>query len=125
LKIKKYLIRQHFSDPKFEDPDCLRKRFQTLEFKDILSDLNMTRNEYVNALRMSVKGKCTVFHERRPGNLHTNNYNPGLLLLNGSNMDLTWISGILIYYDLPEINNFFPDAFATIAYILGYLTKVC
>ena len=56
----------------------LRRRFECLDFNDILSDLNMTRNEYINALRMSVKGKYTVFHEQRPENLFTNNYNPGI-----------------------------------------------
>jgi hypothetical protein len=84
-------------DPKLKYPEGLRKRFEKLEFKDILKDLNMTRSEYLNALKMTVKGKYTVFHERRPANLHVNNYNPNLLLLNGSNMDLTWISGILGY----------------------------
>ena len=51
-----------------------------MNFNDILQDMDMTRNEYINALRMSVKGKCTVFHERRPENLFTNNYNPGILI---------------------------------------------
>ena len=92
-KIKKYLIRQHFLDPKFKDPEMLKKRFKTLQFKDVLKDLNLSRSEYLNALRMTVQGKYTVFHERKPANLHINAYNPALLLLNGSNMDMTWISG--------------------------------
>ena len=57
-----------------------RRRFESMNFNDILQDMDMTRNEYINALRMSVKGKCTVFHERRPENLFTNNYNPGILI---------------------------------------------
>ena len=93
LKIKKYLIRQHFIDPKLKDPELLIKRFKTLAFNDVLRDLNLSRSEYLNALRMTVKGKYTVFHERKPANLHINAYNPALLILNGSNMDMTWISG--------------------------------
>ena len=93
MKIKKYLIRQHYVDPKLKDPEKLVNRFKNLEFKDILEDLNMTRKEYLDALRITVKGKYTVFHERRASSLCINNYNPALLLLNGANMDLTWISG--------------------------------
>ena len=61
---------------------------------EILEDLNMTRSTYINALRTSVKGKYTVFHQRSSKCLNINNYNPSLLLLNRANMDLTWISGI-------------------------------
>ena len=83
-------------DPKLKDPEERVKRFKMLDFENILDDLNMERVEYVNALRVMVKGKYTVFHERKASNLHINQYNPGLLLLNGSNMDFTWISGKLM-----------------------------
>ena len=53
----------------------------------------MTREEYLNALRMTIKGKSACFHERRTKNLFINNFNPRMLLLNSANMDLTWISG--------------------------------
>ena len=95
-----------------------------MTFDDILKDLNMTRTEYINALRTTVKGKYSVFHSRRPACLSINNYNPHLLLLNGANMDLTWISGVPSLYNLSGIKICFADAFATISYILGYLTKV-
>ena len=124
LKIKKYLIRQHFIDPKLKDPELLIKRFKTLAFNDVLRDLNLSRSEYLNALRMTVKGKYTVFHERKPANLHINAYNPALLILNGSNMDMTWISGKNFIFRWSWVYVLISDAFATIAYILGYLTKV-
>ena len=94
LKIRKYLIRQQFSDPRLENPDEHIERFKKMSFKDILADLDMTRSTYLNALRTSVKGKYTVFHQRSSTCLNINNYNPSLLLLNRANMDLTWISGI-------------------------------
>ena len=67
--------------------------FKKLDFGEILKDLNMTRETYINALRMTVKGKHQVFHQRQASDLHINQYNPGLLLLNGANMDFTWIAG--------------------------------
>ena len=94
LRIRKYLIRQQFSDPKFKNPDEFIERFKKMSFNEILEDLNMTRSTYINALRTSVKGKYTVFHQRSSKCLNINNYNPSLLLLNRANMDLTWISGI-------------------------------
>lgn len=94
LKIRKYLIRQQYSDPKLNNPDENIERFKKLSFKEILEDLNMTRSTYLDALRTSVKGKYTVFHQRSSSCLNVNNYNPSLLLLNRANMDLTWISGI-------------------------------
>ena len=67
----------------------------------------MTIDDYINALRTEINGKQKVFHERLPKNLNINNYNPTLLMLNNSNMDFTFIN----------------DAFACVAYVLGYLTK--
>ena len=98
LKIRKYLIRQQFSDPRLENPDENIERFKKMSFKDILEDLNMTRSTYLDALRTSVKGKYTVFHQRSSDCLNINNYNPSLLLLNRANMDLTWISGIITLF---------------------------
>ena len=100
MKIKKYLTRQHYVDPKLKDPEENVKRFKKLNFNDILKDLNMSRESYINALRISVNGKHQVFHERKPSDLHINQYNPSLLLLNAANMDFTWISGKLLegYY---------------------------
>ena len=117
-------MRQHFLDPKLKDPEVHMKRFRQLTFDDILKDLNMTKTEYINALRTTVKGKYSVFHSRKPACLLINNYNPPLLLLNGANMDLTWISGMNSLYNISGMYICFADAFATISYILGYLTKV-
>ena len=75
------------------------ERFKNLTFKNVLEDLEMNREDYINALRMSIKGKSACFHERSPKNLFINNYSPRLLLLNSSNMDLTWISGKKVKYD--------------------------
>ena len=123
LKIRKYLIRQQFSDPRLENPDEHIERFKKMSFKDILADLDMTRSTYLNALRTSVKGKYTVFHQRSSTCLNINNYNPSLLLLNRANMDLTWISGIKTLIII-NVYNSFVDTYAIVAYILGYLTKV-
>ena len=65
----------------------------------------MTRETYINALRMTVKGKHQVFHQRKASDLHINQYNPGLLLLNGANMDFTWIAGN--YQPFLYVNNLF------------------
>ena len=91
--ILNYLYRQQYMDPNLENPSSLRERFESLTFKDVLKDLNLTREEYLNALKMNIRGRSACFHERSPKNLYINNYNPRLLLLNCSNMDLTWISG--------------------------------
>ena len=107
LKIKKYLARQHYIDPKLKDPEECIKRFKQLDFGEILKDLNMTRETYINALRMTVKGKHQVFHQRKASDLHINQYNPGLLLLNGANMDFTWIAGN--YQPFLYVNNLFPQ----------------
>ena len=87
------LYRQQHRDNSLPNPNLLKERFEKLEFQDVLNDLNMTREEYINALRMTIKGKAACFHERRTKNLFINNYNPRMLLLNSANMDLTWISG--------------------------------
>ena len=41
LKIRKYLIRQQFSDPRLNNPDENKERFEKLSFKEILEDLNI------------------------------------------------------------------------------------
>ena len=108
-----------------KDPEQLVKRFKMLGFNDILKDLDLKRTEYLDALRTTVKGKYTIFHERKASSLSINNYNPSLLLLNKANMDLTWISGLYtLNREIFVFTFFFLDAFATISYILGYLTKV-
>ena len=107
IRIKKYLIRQNFFDQALTNPECRIERFKNLSFKQMLQDLSLSREEYLNALRIDIRGKQKVFHERSPKNLFVNNYNAELLTLNSANMDFTFVS----------------DEFACVAYILGYLTK--
>ena len=107
LKVKKYLIRQNYVDSALENPESKIQRFKALSFQQMLSDLGLSKEEYINALQIDIQGKQKVFHERSPQNLFVNNYNPELLMINSANMDFTFVS----------------DEFACVAYILGYLTK--
>ena len=107
LRIKKYLIRQNYLDTALKNPESRIQRFKKLSFQQMLSDLGLSKEEYLNALQIDIQGKQKVFHERSPKNLFVNSYNPELLMINSANMDFTFVS----------------DQFACVAYILGYLTK--
>ena len=62
-------------------------------FDDFLIQLKMSEDDYVAALRSSVK-KPTIFLERLPSELRTNAYNPFILFMWNANMDLQFIVDI-------------------------------
>ena len=123
LKIRKYLIRQTYSEGKRNDNERWKKleRLNFLEFlrdvgmfvtdKDISmyddSEIENAKKRYVSALSASVRGTGSVFLKRNPKDIFTNNFNPNLMLIHGANHDIQMVV----------------DQYACAQYICGYLTK--
>ena len=76
--------------------------------KDILEhpDVNITKQDYHDALAISTKGSMVIL-KRRPNEMWVNNYNPIFLKAWQANMDI----------------QFCMDSYAIITYITDYLTK--
>ncbi|KAL7307813.1 hypothetical protein TKK_0000133 [Trichogramma kaykai] len=78
-----------------------------MNYDDILHNLEITENEYIQAIRSTLKNK-KLFYKRTSLEVAINPYNPTILKLLGSNMDL---QGIL-------------DAYAAAFYMVNYVTKI-
>lgn len=74
--------------------ECLVKMGRTykevIEFEDFLKSLNISEEEYIIALRTSIK-RDTVFLKRRTCDIFVNNYNAKLLLSWKANMDIQFV----------------------------------
>lgn len=78
----------------------------TISFADLLNELKLSKEEYVNAIRRSLKNS-KVFLARTPGEININAYNPKILELHQANMDIQFVL----------------DPYACVTYILSYITK--
>ncbi|KAL7296884.1 hypothetical protein TKK_0010274 [Trichogramma kaykai] len=78
-----------------------------MNYDDILHNLEITENEYIQAIRSTLKNK-KLFYKRTSLEVAINPYNPTILKLLESNMDL---QGIL-------------DAYAAAFYMVNYVTKI-
>ena len=104
LKARKFILRQT------EDRSESMKPFDELSFDEFLEELGLTENEYLDCLKMSARSKksgAQVYLQRECADVFTNNFNPNILKVNQSNMDIQFVL----------------DEYACCAYILGYLTK--
>uniref|UniRef100_A0ABD2W1Y8 ATP-dependent DNA helicase n=1 Tax=Trichogramma kaykai TaxID=54128 RepID=A0ABD2W1Y8_9HYME len=78
-----------------------------ISFIDMLQKLEITETEYINAIRSTLKNK-KIFYKRNSLDVSINPYNPTILTLLESNMDL---QGVL-------------DAYAAAFYMVNYVTKI-
>ena len=78
---------------------------QDMAFDTFLEKLKLTENQYLKAIRYSLK-RPTLFLKRSPFEIRINNYNPNLLKAWRANMDLQFVL----------------DPYACAVYILSYIT---
>lgn len=83
------------------------KRETNMSFDDILLKLNISENEYINAVRYKID-RDTVFLERNSLSVAVNCYNPTILSLFSSNMDLQFVL----------------DPYSCASYIINYISKL-
>lgn len=62
-----------------------------ISFKEFLTELDLTEEEYILALRTSIKD-TKVFHKRDPNAVRINGYNPLILKAWEANCDLQYIT---------------------------------
>ena len=79
---------------------------QDIAFDTFLKKLKLTEDQYLKAIRYSLK-RPTLFLKRSPFEIRINNYNPHLLKACRANMDLQFVL----------------DPYACAVYILSYITK--
>ena len=91
------LIKKHLDDI---------KEGEDISFDQLLSDLKVTEENYVLAIR-SLLNASTVFLERTPVELRINNYNPDCLRAWRANMDIQFVL----------------DVYACAVYIVNYISK--
>ena len=116
LKIRKYLVRQTYTEGKLVDYEGW-KDLKKLSFPQFLVEVGMyktnettydeAKQRYLSALSASVKGSGAVFIKRDPKDIFCNNFNPNLMYIHGANHDLQ----ICV------------DMYACAQYICGYITK--
>jgi hypothetical protein len=122
-KIKKYLIRQTFTEESLETLESWKKmqKMTFLEFifqvgmfeeEKLLSEYNQIEidkaiDRYCNAISVGVKGTGTVVLKREVKDIFTNGYNKLIMTLHLANHDIQ----IVI------------DMYAAAQYVCGYLTK--
>ena len=111
-KIKKYLIRQSYSETPEESSDL--QYLKLLSFIEFLHEVGMFEKEkslteysrkekldayhrYINALSTSVKGTGSVFLKRDAKDLFTNNYNRSLMGVHKANHDIQIVVDQVIY----------------------------
>lgn len=77
-----------------------------LNFEEFLNELNLSKDQYMEAVRSSIK-TTTIFLQRRLNEIRINNYNKILLQSWRANMDIQFIL----------------DAYACVMYIVSYISK--
>ena len=122
-KIKKYLIRQTFTESRLESSENWN-HLEKMNFLEFLfevgmfeaeqdsanfdeNDINNAKERYYNAISVSVKGTGSVFLKREVKDIFTNGYNRFIMILHVANHDIQ-----------PVI-----DQYACAQYVCGYLTK--
>ena len=100
LKIRKYLVRQTYTEGKLVDYEGW-KDLKKLSFPQFLIEVGMyktnettydeAKQRYLSALSASVKGSGAVFIKRDPKDIFCNNFNPNLMYIHGANHDLQTI----------------------------------
>lgn len=78
----------------------------TLNFYEFLEELQLTEDEYLQAIRVPLKSS-KIFLRRAPNEIKINAYNPSMMKLYKANMDIQFVL----------------DPYACIAYILNYINK--
>ena len=78
----------------------------TMTFADFLNNLQMSSNEYFAAIQAGIN-RPTILLKRNVDEIMINNYNPKILNMMGSNMDLQLIL----------------DGYAVVAYLVDYISK--
>ena len=122
-KIRKYLIRQTYTNQDLEQLDSWQ-RLKKMDFWEFLYDVGMfsgnkllceykdeekkeAKERYLNAISASVQGTAIVVLKRKVKDIFVNGYNPKIMRLHEANHDLQ----ICI------------DQYSCAQYICGYLTK--
>ena len=82
------------------------KEGQDITFDELLSNLNISENSYVLAVRSSVNAP-TVFLKRNPNELRINNYNSACLSAWRANMDIQFVL----------------DVYACAVFMVNYISK--
>jgi hypothetical protein len=105
-KIKKFLIRQTYSEDKDESERS--KAFKTTTFYEFLFNVGMFKEgktveqlsntdkrigyqRYINALSVSVRGTGAIFLKRNPKDVFTNNFNRRLMSVHKANHDIQMV----------------------------------
>ena len=100
-KIAKYILRQ--TEEELEN-------FEKFTFDEFLKELGFSKEEYLMALRGTVRISCDFLLKRECKDVFVNNYNPRLLQDDPSNHDIQIIAGE-------------QGAFAVASYIAKYISK--
>jgi hypothetical protein len=107
LKIKKYIIRQTYSENPLQESENykLLKSFTFLEFlyesgmfyvdkkleEYSEKEKEMAYDRYINALSASVRGTGSIFLKRETKDLFTNNFNRRLMEVHKANHDIQMV----------------------------------
>lgn len=102
-RIKKFIIRQSHTEEKFND-------FKKNDFLSFLDKLGLSYDQYMQALKIAVKGNVMILPKRDCSDVFTNNFNKKILIQDTSNHDLQVI-----------LNK--QEGIAAATYIAKYITK--
>jgi hypothetical protein len=105
-RIRKYMLRNLFQESCGESSDS-RKKFFMLSFDNFLEKLGISEEEYLMALRRSVRGHGFMFMKRECSQVFINNFNKNIMSQHSANQDFTLCI----------------DENQVAAYIINYLTK--
>ena len=105
-RIKKYMLRNLFQERSGESSNS-RKQFLGLSFDEFLEKIGISENDYILALRRSVKGRAFMFLKRECSQVFINNFNKNIMSQHSANQDFTLCI----------------DEFQVAAYVINYLTK--
>ena len=114
-KIKKYLIRQSYSESSEEKETEEFMKLKSLSFLQFLYEVGMFKREksiedysdrekkdaydrYINALSASVRGTGSVFLKRGTEDLFTNNFNRSLMGVHKANHDIQIVVDQVIFF---------------------------
>ena len=105
-RIRKYMLRNLFVENS-DDRQKSREAFFRLSFDEFLEKLGISEEDYMLALRMSVRGRASLFLRRKCSQVFVNNYNKSMMSVHPANQDFA----ICI------------DEFQVAGYVINYLTK--
>ena len=105
-RIRKYMLRNLFQEKCGESSDS-RQQFFGLTFDSLLEKLGILEDDYLLALRRSVRGRGYMFLKRECSQVFINHFNKNIMSQHPANQDFTLCI----------------DEFQVAAYIINYLTK--